>query len=108
MEEEMRRSLEYSRWLGNWWMQRASVRTGIPSHLQEGLIAYAGEMADKEHRRFVSWEMTWASIRERAQMVLNRHLNNKDGDGGILVPRLTVEIDIDEEEDILDRLSDTE
>jgi len=89
-------------------MQRASIRTGITSHLQEGLIAYAGEMADMEHRRFISWETTWASIRERAQIVLRRHLNDKDGDGGILVPKLTVEIDIEDEQELFDRLSDTE
>jgi hypothetical protein len=108
VEEEMRRSLEFGRWLGSWWMQRGSIRTGIRSHLQEGLIAYAGEMADMEHRRIISWEMTWSSIRERAQMVLKRHLNDKDGDGEILVPKLTVEIEIEDEQDLFDKLSDTE
>jgi hypothetical protein len=108
VEEEMRRSLEFGRWLGSWWMQRASIRTAITSHLQEGLIAYAAEKADMEHRRLISWEMTWASIRERAQVVLKRHLNNKDGEGGIPIPKLTVEIDIEDEQDIFDKLSDTE
>ena len=108
VEEEMRRSLEFGRWLGSWWMQQASFRTGITSHLQEGLIAYAGEMADMEHRRVISWEMTWAGIRERAQMVLKRHLNDNEGDGGIPIPKLTVEIDIEDEQDLFDQLSDTE
>jgi hypothetical protein len=108
VEEEMRRSLEFGRWLGSWWMQRASIRTGITSQLQEGLIAYAGEKADMEHRRIISWEMTWATIRERAQLVLKSHLKDREGDGGILVPKLTVEIDIDDEQDNYDLLSDTD
>lgn len=91
-------------------MQRASIRTGITSHLQEGLIAYAAEMADMEHRRMVLWEISWASIRGRAKMVLERHLNDKDGEGGILIPTLTVEIDIEDLDDLelYDKLSDTE
>ena len=108
VEEEMRRSLEFGRWLSSWWMQRASIRTGTTSHLKEGLIAYAGEMADMEHRRIISWEKTWASIRERAQVVLKRHLMDKDGDAGIPVPKLTVEIDIEDEQELYERLSDTE
>ena len=110
VEEEMRRSLEFGRWLGSRWMQRASIRTAITSHLQEGLVAYAAEMADMEHRRMVSWERTWASIRGRAKMVLERHLKDKDGDGGILIPTLTVEIDMEDSNDLelYDKLSDTE
>jgi hypothetical protein len=110
----MRRSLEFGRWLGSWWMQRASIRTGITSHLQEGLIAYAAEMADREHRRIISWEMSWESIRERAEMVLKRHLNDKNGEGDSdsenPIPKLTVEIDIEleDEQDLFDKLSDTE
>jgi hypothetical protein len=110
VEEEMRRSLEFGRWLASWWMQRASIRTGIMSHLQEGLIAYAAEKADREYRRILLWEMSWASIRERAEMVLKRNLNDKNGEGGIPMPKLTVEIEIelDDEQDLFDKLSDTE
>ena len=91
-------------------MQRASIRSGITSRLQEGLIAYAAEMADREHRCVISWESSWESIRERAEMILKRHLNDKNGEGGIPIPKLTVEIDLELEEelDIFDKLSDTE
>ena len=88
-------------------MQRASIRMGITSHLQEGLIAYAAEKADREYRRINLWETTWASIREHAEMVLKRNLNDKEGEGGIPVPKLTVEIDI-EDQDLFDNLSDTD
>jgi hypothetical protein len=106
----MRRSLEFSRWWGSWWMQQARRRTGISCHLQEGLIAYAAEIADKEDRRHISWESTWASIRERAQMVLKTHLNDNDGEEGISIPKLTVEIDIDSEDgqEFFEELSDTD
>ena len=108
MEEEMRRSLEFSRWLVRWWMQYSDLRTGITSHLREGLTAYAVEMAEMEHNRIISWELTWASIRERAKMVLRRHLNEKEGEGEISIPKLTVEIEIEDDHDLFDKLSDTE
>ena len=96
--------------MGSRWIQRASIRTAITSHLQEGLVAYAAEMADMEHRCMVSWERTWASIHGRAKMVLERLLKDKDGDGGILIPTLTVEIDMEDSNDLelYDKLSDTE
>lgn len=70
VEEEMRRSLEFGRWLGS----------------------------------------RWASIHGRAKMVLERLLKDKDGDGGILIPTLTVEIDMEDSNDLelYDKLSDTE
>jgi hypothetical protein len=112
VEEEMRRSVEFSRWLVSWWRQRANNRTGNTSHLQEGLLAYAAEMADMENRRCISWALTWESIRERAQMVLGSHLNinDKDSEGetGIPIPKLTVEIDIEDGRDYFDDISDTE
>jgi hypothetical protein len=81
----------------------------MTSHLQEGLMAYAAEMADMEERRLISWAMTWASIRERAKLVFERHLNaDKKSDEGIPIPKLTVEIDFDDGEELFVELSDTE
>jgi hypothetical protein len=96
VEEEMRRALEFSRWLSSWWIHQATTRTGITSHLQEGLSAYATEMGDMENRRLNSWRLTWQSIRERAELVLKKYLNNKGGEEGIPIPKLTVEIDIED------------
>ena len=90
-------------------MQQGNNRTAIASHLQEGLMAYAAEMADMEERRHISWAMTWACIRERAQMVLERLLNgDKEGEEGISIPKLTVEIDIEDGQEFFDEASDTE
>ena len=108
VEEEMRRSLEFCRWLGQSWLERATSRTGMTSHLQEGLLAFAAEMSDMEKHRQISWEGTWASIRERAKMVLERHLNDKDGEEGIEIPKMTVEIDFEDGQEIFDEFSDTE
>jgi hypothetical protein len=73
-------------------------------------MAYAAEMADMEDRRCISWAMTWESIRERAQMVLGRHLNDDEGEAGIPISKLTVEIDIEDLDgrDFLDHFSDTD
>lgn len=109
VEEEMRRALEFCRWLSWMWMQRGSNRTGITSHLEEGIMAYAAEMADMEERRRISWEVNWASIRERAKMVLERILNgDKNIEEGIQIPKLTVEIEVEEGHDYLDDISDTD
>jgi uncharacterized protein YecA (UPF0149 family) len=108
VEEEMRRALEFTRWLSSWWIQQATIRTGISSNLQEGLMAYAAEMADMENRRLESWRLTWQSIRERAELVLKKYLNDKGGEEGILIPKLRVEIDIEDGQDLYNEFSDTE
>ena len=109
VEEEMRRSLEFCKWLHSWWTLKGNHRAAITSNLQEGLIAYAAEMAHMEERRYISWAMTWVSIHERARLVLERHLNSdKEGEEGLLFPKLTVEIDIEDDEELFDDLSDTE
>ena len=72
-------------------------------------MAYASEMADMEERRCISWAMTWANIRERAQIVLKRHLNgDKESEEEIPIPKLTVELDIEDELELFDEPSDTE
>lgn len=108
VEEEMRRSLEYSRYLHRWWLQQATLRTPNSSHLREGLIAYATQMADMEDRRRISWAFSWATIRERAKIILEKFLNDKEGGDGFVIPKLTVEIDIEDGQEIFDELSDAE
>lgn len=110
VEEEMRRSLEYCTYLHSWWMQRPSIRTTNSLQLQEGLEAYAAEMADMEDRRSISWASTWATIRERAKVIWEKFLNNNlgGGDDGFSIPKLTVELDIEDEQDLYDELSDTD
>jgi hypothetical protein len=71
-------------------------------------MAYAAEMADMENRRLESWRLTWQSIRERAELVLKKYLNDKGGEEGILIPKLRVEIDIEDGQDLYNEFSDTE
>ena len=71
-------------------------------------MAYAAEMADQEDRRCILWATSWASIRDRAQMVLRRHFNEMEGEERIPIPKLTVEIDIEDGHNFFDELSDTE
>jgi hypothetical protein len=109
VEEEMRRSLEFGNFFQTWWMERASLRSPNSSHLQERLMAYASEMADKEDRRRGAWAFTWASIRERAKMVLERYLlNEREGEDEFPIPKLTVEIDIEDGQEVFEEFSDTE
>jgi hypothetical protein len=108
VEEEMRRSLEFCKYLHSWWLQQASFRTANSSHLQEGLRAYASEMADKEDRRRMAWGLTWATIRERAKMVLEGYLNDREAEDSFPIPKLTLEIDVEDGQDLFDEISDTE
>ena len=73
-------------------------------------MAYAAEMADMENHRCISWSLTWASLHDRAQMVLKSHLNDKGSDDseGIPIPKLTVELDFEDGQDFLDEFSDTD
>ena len=72
-------------------------------------MAYAAEMADMEEHRHISWAMMWASIRERARLVFERLLNgDTDGEEEILIPKLTVEIDVEDGQELFDEPSDTE
>ena len=90
-------------------MEQASLRSPSSSQLQEGLMAYASEMADKEDRRQSTWAFTWASIREWAKMVLERYLlNEREGEDEFPIPKLTVEIDIEDGREVFEEFSDTE
>ena len=76
-------------------------------------MAYAAEMADMEDRRRISWASTWATIRDRAKMILEKCLNDnlKEGEDGFpIIPKMTVEIDIEDHDgqELYDELSDTE
>jgi hypothetical protein len=49
VEEEMRRTIEYGRWMAGEWEIRATAQTeGLNPALTEGLCAYAAEHVDRE------------------------------------------------------------
>lgn len=70
LEEEMRRVLAFCQWKALWWEARANRREDPSPELAEGLRSYCAEKASKERRMGAMLEAKWASIRERAQAVI--------------------------------------
>ena len=81
----------------DWWEKQAHRRSSIPSHLAEGIAAYATEHAATERRRFTSWSNSWSTIRQRAKLVLEAYL--KDQEDTVDVAVLEVEIEGDDDDD---------
>jgi hypothetical protein len=81
----------------NWWEKQAHRRISIPSHLAEGIAAYATEHAATERRRCTSWSNSWSTIRKRAKLVLEAYL--KDQEDTMDVAMLEVEIEGDDDDD---------
>jgi hypothetical protein len=52
--------------------------------------------------------LTWKSIREQAELVLKKYLNDKGGEEAILISKLRVEIEIEDGQDLYNEFSDTE
>ncbi|KAJ7121758.1 hypothetical protein C8R43DRAFT_1136439 [Mycena crocata] len=70
-EEEMHRTLEYGHWAAAEWLSREELRDGaVDAVLQEGLVAYAREQADREVRTIQDLEGKWAGIREKGRAYL--------------------------------------
>ncbi|KAJ7152679.1 hypothetical protein C8R43DRAFT_886109 [Mycena crocata] len=71
VEEEMSRTLEYGVWAAEEWMQRAVGRAGkVDNVLQEGLVAYAHEQAQREVDTVEKLDGDWALIREKGRAYL--------------------------------------
>jgi len=96
----MRRSLQFCAWKAKWWEEQAVRRTDVPPHLSEGLVAYAAENAAAERRRLATWSNHWAAVRERAGLILENHLKDKEEDT-LGVAMLEVEVDPDDGDDDL-------
>ncbi|EMD33453.1 hypothetical protein CERSUDRAFT_25877, partial [Gelatoporia subvermispora B] len=67
INKEMRRAIEYTRWLADYWESRANLRDGISLELQDGIRAYAAEHAAAERRLASQWEEKWAVVRALAK-----------------------------------------
>jgi hypothetical protein len=107
----MQQSIEYCRWKASWWEEqadrRALVTPSMPSHMAEGIAAYAFEQADDERERQRQWEEKWSDIRQRATLILEKFLGEKESES---IPSLNItiedegydsDIDVDEEEDAI-------
>ena len=100
LEEEMCRAIQFCAWKVNWWEKQAHRRTLIPSHLTEGITAYANEHAATEHCRLTSWSSTWLSIRQRARLVLERYLKDQEDTMDVTVLEVEIEGDDDDDESL--------
>ncbi|KAJ7098218.1 hypothetical protein C8R43DRAFT_1092381 [Mycena crocata] len=69
LEEEMRRTIEFGRWRGEWWLEATSVEPPT-AEVGEGLTAYADECSRTEMERADMLEGKWALMRENARRVL--------------------------------------
>jgi len=96
LEEEMRQAVQFCAWKVKWWEKQAHCRISIPLHLAEGITAYATEQAATERHRLTSWASTWLAIRQRAQLVLETDLKDKEDATG--VPVLEVEVEGDDDD----------
>lgn len=103
LEEEMRRGIEYCQWKASWWEEEANRRAlatpSMPSHVAEGIAAYAFEQAEDERERGTQWEETWRDIRLRAVLVLDKFLGEKEADS---VPCLNITVEEEGEDSDID------
>jgi hypothetical protein len=76
---------------------RANKRTDVPSHVIEGLVAYAVEQSSAEQQRAIRWTTQWSAVRERAQTVLKMQLSNVEAQ--VPLPELVVVLDDDDDDD---------
>ena len=52
----------------------------MPSHVAEGIVAYAFEQADDEREREKQWEEKWSDIRKHTALILETFLGEKESD----------------------------
>ncbi|KAJ7029322.1 hypothetical protein C8F04DRAFT_1264984 [Mycena alexandri] len=102
VEEEMRRTIEYGYWSAYEWLARSTERANseVSEELQEGLMVYALEQADRENRTCAKLTADWSKIREKGRAYLA-----KETMGG---EHVVVSIEGEEEEDDDDSDGDDE
>ena len=98
LEEEMRRAIQFCAWKVNWWEKQTHRQTSMPSHLAEGITAYATEHATTERLRLTSWSNSWLTIRQQAKLVLEAHLKGQEDTTVISVLEVEIEGDDDDDE----------
>lgn len=86
----------------NWWEKQAHRRISIPSHLAEGITAYATEHAATERRRLTSWSSSWSAIQQQAKLVLETYLKDQEDTTGVAMLEVEIEGDGDDDESLFD------
>ncbi|KAI3605284.1 hypothetical protein WG66_013037 [Moniliophthora roreri] len=110
VEEEMRRALAFCHWRAKWWTEQLERRPNLSSPLSEGLRAYAKEQSVHELQRAEQWEERWRALRDRAAAIV-RWIDDpkvsRDTELGNLA-RLEVEVEVDGEENNIDKDMDND
>ncbi len=98
----MRRAIQFCAWKMKWWEKQARRRISIPSHLAEGITAYATEHAATERRWLTSWSSSWLAIRQQAKLVLETYLKDQEDTIDVAVLEVEIERDDDDDESLFD------
>jgi hypothetical protein len=98
VEEEMRRTIEYGRWMATQWETRVTARQVDSPALAEGIRAYALEHARREKDTCDRLVRQWVGLREKARAYL----------AGAKEPGADVVIDLDADEDTNDPEGDVQ
>ena len=81
--EEMRRVITYFEYHATWWENRASIRSGIPPDIVEGLSAYAHRQASILRQRATLFAQLWSSSDPPSHLGINwtaRTVDSTDDD----------------------------
>ena len=78
LKEEMRRVLVFLEWKSDWWLQRQSLRVGLPLELDEGLRAFSLGQADLQKGLASHFQEIWCGALDSDNEDDN---DNNDNDG---------------------------
>lgn len=93
----MRRSIKFCEWKALWWDLQHQLRLSVPSHVAEGIAAYAAEQADIERQRMELWTTEWAKMRQQAAYILGKYISGNKNE--VLPYRGTLQIILDDDVD---------
>ncbi|SJL06992.1 uncharacterized protein ARMOST_10334 [Armillaria ostoyae] len=79
LREEMRRTLRFLEWRGEWWRERRSTRN-VDTALHEALEAYALKQSDLQHKLAVKFRDTWSTALKNTPMDELDHEDDIDED----------------------------
>ena len=84
-----------------WWNNQVHRRTSLPSHLAEGITAYATEQAATERRQLTSWSSSWTAIQQQAKLILERCLKDQEDTMDVILLEVEIEGDDVDDESLL-------
>ena len=82
LKEEMRRVLVFLEWKSDWWLQRQSLREGLPLDLGEGLRAFSLGQSDLQKRLASHFQTIWLGALDSDNDDDDDEDDDDDDDGG--------------------------